>query len=213
MPRPLSQVHPNAPYPLGTPTAVHDYPHLTAKAMQVLAVYSTVELMVTNMVCRLVDAEYEKVVIMLNAIHETARSAAIRELARHSVAEDAFDLLVRTLKRVEPLRKTRNTFAHHLWYRIHDLPFEAIALVNPKVLSFKEARTHQAFSKPNTMVTLGEINLTVDDVIVWDVRDLDQAIALADEVVSLVSLLARAIEDHPGSPQARALLKERLGVV
>lgn len=154
-PQPLSRVRPNATIDWFTPPA-SARPTLAAKILEVIVVWSKVELEFINLAALFLEADFEVVTDMLSAL--TQRRIAIRAAAESYLEPDDFGLFEDVERAIGASRDRRNAYAHHIWAIADEIP-DGLLLTDPKHLARSEAEWFTALEEHEQHKAHGTITI------------------------------------------------------
>ena len=131
MPHPLSRVKPDAELRIRASVLP---PDLCVHVTRTLSAWSYADHIIGTMLANFLDADFEVVSSMYEALTSAEAKRAVLLAAANSSSPDDYPLVQAVFSYVRASRKTRNAFAHHVWLTSPDLPC-AMILADPKVLT------------------------------------------------------------------------------
>jgi len=141
-PQPLSKVMPGSTLNdlIITPAFLEIAdPVLVGLVMRVIATWSYVDLALTDLISVFLRADFEVVNEMFIALIGSTQRRAVRDAASLTLSENDRELYVQVMKRLGPIEKHRNDFAHSIWAYARSMP-EALLLIDPKALARHNAK-------------------------------------------------------------------------
>ncbi|MGP0058862.1 MAG: hypothetical protein ACLPID_06220 [Beijerinckiaceae bacterium] len=130
-PQPLSRVKRDAKFLFST-KALLDHPELCSAAMRIIDIGSRIEHTWSLILVDLLKSDPRVGVSMYQALTSSdARRAALMAAAKVKLSSQDFLLFQACFEAVAPVRRLRNSFAHHLWGSSSDVP-NALLLADPE---------------------------------------------------------------------------------
>ena len=131
MPQPMNRVTPQ-PMASFNSADLSKVSHLIIYPMQVIATWSEIDSILTEMLARFTTSDFEVIVSMLHSVRsQEAQLDMIKAAAKHVLPAADYDLFSRVEKSTKVSRTRRHQYAHHLWGVPNDPP-DSLALLDPK---------------------------------------------------------------------------------
>lgn len=211
-PQPLSRVRHESGFTFD-PGALRKRPTLAPFVLDVIAIWSNTDSMLAQITSTFLNADFEVVTAMLQALASSeGRLAAMRAAAKHVLSDEDYQLLEAVLKVTKPSRERRNQFAHHLWGYAEELP-EALLLMDPKHLHMMSAEMNADSAKRkmgwhSTSFDVGDALTALQaNVFVYRENDLRESVQAAEDAYGFIHRLRFVFNrEHPSSEKMRTLL-------
>jgi hypothetical protein len=140
MPQPLSSISPEFTVQLWGAGALQKYPDLAALAMEVIGIWSYIDMKLGGILAHFMKADLETATVMHQAIVSMeARVGVLRAAAEHVMAKEEYELFAASLSTTKASQSTRHDFAHHVWGICDNVP-DALILTAPKHMTAERAR-------------------------------------------------------------------------
>ena len=131
MPQPINRVRPDALVSFDS-ADLAEVPHLIVYPMQVIATWSKIDSLYTELLSWLIKSDFGIVVEMLLAIKsQETKSFVVKAAAKHALGDDDYALFDSVYNATKASRRRRHEYAHHLWGVPRNIP-ESLALLDPR---------------------------------------------------------------------------------
>jgi hypothetical protein len=191
MPQPLSSINPEYTVQEWGAGALRKYPNLAALAMEVIGIWSYIDMKLGGILAHFMRADLETATIMHQAIVSMeARIGVLRAAAEHVMPKDDFELFAAAISTTRASQTARHDFAHHVWGICEKVP-DALVLTAPKYMAAERARLLGALARGGNP-KMGPHGFPWDGTkwFVYKEQDFRNAIADAQRAFDVVSKLS-----------------------
>jgi hypothetical protein len=216
MPQPLSNYRLDT-VQLGYGNVLLQRPKLASMAMQVIEIWSNIDMRLNELVAYLLQIDISAAMAMLQAIdNASVRRDVVRAALKHTLSADDYTLFVSTINTTKSSEKRRHQFAHHIWGISLQFP-DDVLLMDPKLVNKHVARSIEHLSATSlqvpTTATPSTVLMERDSIYVFTERDFTNDISDANNgfnrVVALNSIVhLRKVDPPKADPIRAALLAE-----
>lgn len=216
MPQPLSSVIPSKNYGVVefSPSSMHHRAELAAMIMEMVSIWSSIDLEVSRLMTKFLKADFEVVSEMLLALTSAeARKAAVRAAAKASLNNDDLSLFDAVHKVIRPSRDRRNHFVHHIWGTTDALPRDLL-LIDPRYLARQHANIEGRYrdllaSMQVTQESDVSFYLIPQKIMVYSPEDINRD--LREAMMAMVNMLHLRVtlEGGPNAVDSRRQLVEQ----
>jgi hypothetical protein len=182
LPQPILKISPRANVSFA-PGRVIERPEVAAWIGQCITSWSDVETQTSRLFTLLFGTRnVEAGVELYNSFGTSAlKQNAIKTLARSKLPRGCYEAL---LKVVESHQKTRDKIAHWYWGISDEIP-DGLALVNPKNILVREARTTDKMARAERLIEV-DCEAPRDEIYVYRIKDLKVDAKAFSELAALI---------------------------
>ena len=189
-------------------------PKQAALVAQIIGLWSHIDHTLAMMTTNFLQADFEAVINMLQALRSSdGRRAAITAAAKSTLSPDDFVIYEIVMKIIKPSRDRRNEFAHHLWGHADGLD-DALLLINPKYLAEHHAKSEavslqrikQIFQYDPAAQPPEQPMLDWSQFFVFRGKDIKKDLVEAQSAYQMVFTLRFVLSNHPASAAMRSEL-------
>ncbi len=189
-------------------------PKQAALVAQTIGLWSHIDHILAMMTTNFLQADFEAVIDMLQALRSSeGQRAAITAAAKSTLSPDDFEIYEIVMKVIKPSRDRRNEYAHHLWGHADGLD-DALLLINPRYLAEFHAKSEtisllrkQLIFHPGAIGPAPEHPvLDWSQFFVFREKDIKKDLREARSAYEMVFILRFALSDHPANAESRSEL-------